>query len=122
MLRRTIMKISEMLKRNTQPLDIVYSGLPKELYKIIDGAFFCPRSYAGEPRVIVMFNGYGPFIYSKQAFDRFLTKHFPSIDEEIRKRATRYLESGLVDFLRNGNFPNHVLPRNKKRSRWVNEW
>lgn len=123
MLRRPLSTLARLFRRGGQLPDISSTELPDELKRLISAAYFLPRSYGEEPRVIVMLNGYQAFLYSSKAFDNFLSKHFPELDGVKRIRATRYIESSIVDYLKGGRFPPNVLPgKDKKRNRWMNSW
>lgn len=123
MLRRPLSSLARLFRRGGQLPDISSTELPDELKRLISAAYFQPRSYGEEPRMIVMFNGYQAFLYSSKSFGNFLNKYFPDLDEKNRKRATRYIESSIVDYLKGGRFPPNVLPgKAKKRNRWMNDW
>ena len=123
MLRRPLSTLASLFRRGGQLPDVSSTELPDELKRLISAAYFLPRSYGEEPRVIVMFNGYQAFLYSRGAFSKFLTKFFPDLDDANNKRAIRYIESSIVDYLKGGRFPLNVVPGNiKKRNRWMNSW
>lgn len=123
MLRRSLSSLSRLFRKGGQLPDIASAELPDELKRLISAAYFQPRSYGEEPRVIVMFNGYQAFLYSRGAFGKFLSKFFPDLDDANHKRAIRYIESSIVDYLKGGRFPPNVVPEStKKRNRWMNSW
>ena len=123
MLRRPLSSLARLFRRGGQLPDIASTELPDELKRVISAACFQPRSYGEEPRVIVMFNGYQPFLYSRGTLSKFLSKYFPDLDYANRNRATRYIESSIVDYLKGGRFPPNVVPESKKkRNRRKNSW
>lgn len=96
--------------------------LPEELVLLVSSATFHARSFGEEPRVLVFLSGYNPFIYSRKMFLRYLNKYFPKLNENMRGRAVRLMEGVIVNFYKEGSFPENKLPKQQKKRNWINNW